>query len=349
MKRSHHIIKLLHGQRGGVAIWFALLLPVLLGVAALAVDLAHINMAKTELQNAADAAALAGARLLTDPSGEQPYSWTIAENTAKSVAKQNYANGSLVQDANLSVDSGYWNIPGSSYSPSHTSTVTGDVPAVRATVSIPGLKLFFAPIWGIVARDVHASAIAVIAPPGGGPVFPFAITQSIFNPSWWDFDQNKPKINPLTGAPYSIKVSLDSVYPSGGKGNWTSLTYPIGQGSSKDPIIGDIINAGDNTAPVSIGQSIWIATGTMDNLYKNKQYTLPIGDDVAVPVVQNVIPGSWQTIVAIAGFHIDAVGGNGNKSFFTGHFIDAATISSLNPGNGNGLPYGAYTPPLLVK
>ena len=60
MAHSQHIIKPLDGQRGVVAVLFALCLIVLLGVAALAIDVARINLTKVELQGAADAAALAG-------------------------------------------------------------------------------------------------------------------------------------------------------------------------------------------------------------------------------------------------------------------------------------------------
>jgi len=159
MERSHYKKKLLHGQRGNTAILFALCLPVLLGCAALAVDLARLNMVKVELQNAADAGALAGASSLIKVGSYQ--NWTVAEATAISLAKQNYANGALIQDVNVSVDSGYWNKPSRTYNSSHTSILTGDVPAIRVTVSISGLNLFFAPILGIVQSDVNARAIAI--------------------------------------------------------------------------------------------------------------------------------------------------------------------------------------------
>jgi len=339
MARSHHINRLLHDQRGGTAIWFALCLPVLLGFAALAVDLARLNLIKVELQNAADAAALAGARLLTDPSGEKPYSWSVAEGMAKSVAKQNHANGALIQDANVSVDSGFWNIPGSSYNPSHTSTATGDVPAVHARVSLSGLKLYFAPILGISDSDVHADAIAVIAPPGGGTgMFPMAINSFMFN-LFWDSTTNKPKLDPKTGRPYVIDIS--SVYSCNKtSGQWTSFA----DDANNVPAIRELL-ANGNPTNLKIGDNIWIQPGTKATLYSD----VPTNIDVAIPVVNNVDTHSFQPIVAIAGFHIDSSTKHGNKSYIEGHFIDATIISSLNPGNSNGLPLGAYTPPLLVE
>ena len=50
--------------RGAVAIYIAFVAPVLLGVGALTLDLGRLITLNTELQSAADAAALAGAREL---------------------------------------------------------------------------------------------------------------------------------------------------------------------------------------------------------------------------------------------------------------------------------------------
>jgi Flp pilus assembly protein TadG len=53
--------KTMKSERGAVLVLVALLLFVFIGVAALAVDLGHLYMVRNELQNAADAGALAGA------------------------------------------------------------------------------------------------------------------------------------------------------------------------------------------------------------------------------------------------------------------------------------------------
>ena len=55
-------------QDGAIGIVIALLLPVLLGFAGLAIDIGHLYVVNTQLKNAADAGALAGAR------GLVPYS-----------------------------------------------------------------------------------------------------------------------------------------------------------------------------------------------------------------------------------------------------------------------------------
>jgi Flp pilus assembly protein TadG/cytoskeletal protein CcmA (bactofilin family) len=162
MAHSQHIIKRLHDQRGVVAILFVLLLPVLLGFAALTIDMTRLNLARIELQNAADAAALAGTLSLHDTGGD-PYNWTAAENKAMELAHSNKANGSLIPANNVQIQTGYWNLQSRDWtdvSPSYTP-VTGDFPAVRVTIA-HSLNLFFAPILGINERNVQASAVAIL-------------------------------------------------------------------------------------------------------------------------------------------------------------------------------------------
>ena len=51
-------------RRGAVTVLVALLMVVLLGCAAMAIDIGHLYVAQAELQRAADAAAMAGAQAL---------------------------------------------------------------------------------------------------------------------------------------------------------------------------------------------------------------------------------------------------------------------------------------------
>ncbi len=74
--------KLLKNEDGQVVVLFALLLVVLLGFAALAIDVGMVALTKSRMQNAADAAALAGAQKLHISSSE-------AINTAIAYAGKN--------------------------------------------------------------------------------------------------------------------------------------------------------------------------------------------------------------------------------------------------------------------
>src|SRR5215831_13598389 len=56
-------------ERGAVIIWLALFLLVLIGFGSLSVDVAKLAATRTQLQNAADAAALAGASAVDPETG----------------------------------------------------------------------------------------------------------------------------------------------------------------------------------------------------------------------------------------------------------------------------------------
>jgi len=353
MVPSHYTIKLLHGQRGAVAILFVLCLAVLLGFAALALDLARLNLTKIELQNAADAAALAGARSLSDtqpPPGslDHPYNWSAATATALVVAQRNVANASLIQNA--LIETGYWNLQYPALGLRGPSTpgvpVAGDVPAIRATVVIDGthnngpFKFLFAPVFGITERNITASAIAVLPAPGGGTgIFPMVIGSFMFD-HYWDSATRCPRLDPATGKPYLLDISIGSVYFGGDSGTWTTFTTQDNDVTTVRQLI-----AQGNPTNLSIGMETWIQTGVKDALFND----VPTNKDVAVFVVDNVNPGTWQPIVAIAGFHITGTGKTHGKSYIQGQFIENVLIGTTNPGSGNGLPLGAYTPSILVE
>jgi Flp pilus assembly protein TadG len=76
-------------QRGAVIIWLTLFLLVLIGFGSLSVDVAKLAAARTQLQNAADAAALAGASALDPATGViEP---TLALARAQTAAASNKA------------------------------------------------------------------------------------------------------------------------------------------------------------------------------------------------------------------------------------------------------------------
>ncbi|ABB23535.1 pilus assembly protein TadG-related protein [Pelodictyon luteolum] len=356
MEHKHHSSRRLQSQRGGTAILFAIVLPVLLGFAALAVDLARIHLVKVELQNAADAASLGGARSLSDPGG-QPYNWSAASIKALDVARSNVANGGQIQDA--AIETGYWNIlnPALGMRPAGTPGVpaTGDVPAVRVTTAISAtqnngpLQLLFAPILGITERSIQASAIAVIAPPSGGTgMFPFVIATPMLD-HYWDRDTNSPVLENgvaptiKLGSIYHFEDSDDGVL----SGEWTTFQTEDGNPSGRFlwDLLKDLTTNGNDTA-LYIGDNTYIQPGTKAHGFD----FVPEDKDVGIFVVDNIKANSSQPIVAIAAFHIDHAGKQGRDGkYISGHFVNTALIPGTTPGTGNGIAYGAYTPPILVK
>jgi len=124
-------------ESGQAIVLMTLSLVVIMGMAALVLDVGNWFHTKRRLQGTADAAALAGAqRLPDDPSG--------AQTMAMSYANQ---NGGDVAGANIIV----------------TSTVLpNDTISVRARKTDPGI---FSGILGIASADIDARAKARVGPP----------------------------------------------------------------------------------------------------------------------------------------------------------------------------------------
>jgi hypothetical protein len=124
-------------ERGQAIVLMTLSLVVIMGMAALVLDVGNWYHTKRRLQGTADAAALAGAQLLpNDSSGAQSQALAYANK-----------NGGDVAGANITV----------------TSTVLpNDTISVRARKTDPGI---FSGILGIAGADIDARAKARVGPP----------------------------------------------------------------------------------------------------------------------------------------------------------------------------------------
>ncbi len=161
-------------QRGAVAIIAALSLPVLIGFAGLALDLGRLYVAKTELQNATDACALAASRELTcDPAaGVCAQSFLInAENSGLTVAARNNVNFQATS-INIAPDDIKFSMtfaPNSGYQ----SRAAGANPAskyVMCTAQQTGIAPWFMQILNVMPavaignQTVSAQAVATLSP-----------------------------------------------------------------------------------------------------------------------------------------------------------------------------------------
>ena len=152
-------------QRGVTAILFAIVLTALLSIAALAVDIGYVMTSKNELQNIADAAALAAGRQLGAIYQTMTYDEqqvyvadpTPLINTAIEVAQKNQATVTI-QASDVKV--GVWD------GTTKTFTETLAQPdAVRVRASREGanaVTTFFAKVFAKDSVDVSADATAAL-------------------------------------------------------------------------------------------------------------------------------------------------------------------------------------------
>lgn len=140
----------------------AFAIVVLIGFIGLVVDLAHLMITKTELQNAADACALAAARELTGDAN----ALVRAENAGIAVGTRNNVNlqGSAVTVQPNDITFSATLSPNSNY----LSRLAGADPvtAKYAMCTLPqsGIAMWFMEVMGFGAQTVNAMGVATLAP-----------------------------------------------------------------------------------------------------------------------------------------------------------------------------------------
>jgi hypothetical protein len=165
-------------------VYVALILVVLLAFVGLAVDIGYMYVVETQLQNAADSAALAGASLLD---GSKSILQNAAREGAKEYAAHNKAAGQKI-DINLNTGNdssgdivvGYWNgtdvvTPGT-YQPINAVKVTTRRTAETGTGIAPSSKvsIFFGKVIKWNQMPAKATAVAYLPPISTAPM-PFCV------------------------------------------------------------------------------------------------------------------------------------------------------------------------------
>jgi hypothetical protein len=353
MKREYERRKnrnpLLRRESGQILVLAALSLIVLCGMAALAIDIGHAVVVRQELQNAADASALAGAGNLF-PHGPD---WIRAEGSASGSIPWNKSDGQALSDGQ--VQSGFWNLDQTPPGLQPQSIIPGprDVPAVKVTVQRADgnnggpMRTFFAKVLGIPNIPLRAHAVAVVSSPATvkpGTLFPVAISQDAAK----DFETYKDTANLITiGSPYH--------YGDGLAGQWTTFLDDFNDVTQLRELIPDgnpdeisINTSGDCSIP---NTCIWIQPGVETTLYDNpnsESVSQYVGQVVVLPVVGDVLleaTHEMAPVVGFVGFYIVSATGGSTKQI-TGYFVSDFTVQG---SGGAGPNYGALTPLYLVQ
>ncbi|MFO0961092.1 MAG: pilus assembly protein TadG-related protein [Isosphaeraceae bacterium] len=151
-------------RRGAVLPMMAISAIVLLGFVALAIDVGMIATARCQCQNAADAAAMAGARALNGD-GTNSYNVSGVTPAAMAIAKANKVNGKALDASNLSLATGSYtyDYSQSGFVPNIPASASDTPNLVQATVNYTGKNLF-APIFGVGGYNISVVATAAHRP-----------------------------------------------------------------------------------------------------------------------------------------------------------------------------------------
>ncbi|MBZ0097301.1 MAG: Tad domain-containing protein [Sulfuricella sp.] len=193
-------------QGGAVAVMVGFSLVLLIGFLAMVIDLGHLYLAKTELQNAADAAALSGVKQLngtkkgvdnTDPDINK---WGAVQWAEETAAKNSYDFSSKPVDIDIN-DIWVGNCPEDSCMVAASSITTDAAAAGRTFLKVHtrnrDLVAWFAPIWNIFHVSTYGVAVA-------GPlvrdISPLGVCALAVKPNP-DQDPNKPYDDYMCGGP----------------------------------------------------------------------------------------------------------------------------------------------------
>ena len=136
-------------RRGVIVVFAAVLLIVMVAMIAFAVDLGFITVARTELQSAADAAALAGAADL--PKGEAAAKTMATDYVGRNISVAN--SPSITQTA------GQWDFKEGKFSAGKTP-----LDALQLKLDTKNQSLFFGKVLGTNSFNAGATATAVVRP-----------------------------------------------------------------------------------------------------------------------------------------------------------------------------------------
>jgi hypothetical protein len=313
-----------------VSLVTAIAIFVLLGFIALALDIAHIVMVKSELQKAADAGAMAGARGLwplvlpvtgsTTPRNPDCAAGGLA---AQLTAHNNRVDGSyLTSDSEITVDVGRWDYAARAFTAGCTTTSN----AVRVGTRRNGVVMLFAKIFGISTTDLSATATAVMdfASAVGKGCLPIAVDKEYTGP----------------GTQIKISMNPDTV----DNGGW--FVDPPDRASAAT--IRDYITR-DSCPALNVGDIINLQNGVDGSVLsalKDELALHPGGWDTFLPVVDTPKFNQEQPITAFVPFRITEVSNTGGDKYVKGVVLDLLDMPSALPGGPN---YGGLAPPKAVR
>jgi hypothetical protein len=192
MKCYQKMRKYLANSRGGVLVLIAILLFVLIGISALAIDIGYISTTKNELQNISDAAALGATGKLGqiyEENGVYDHGTDYADvrDVATTVGLTNRAAGLNISVAEADIEVGKWDFLTHTFDASETTYPN----AVRVTTRRDSLlngpiNSLFAGIFGIDEFDVRVDAVAALS--GQGKLDPGEVKLPIGVSERWFLD-----------------------------------------------------------------------------------------------------------------------------------------------------------------
>ncbi len=264
-------------RRGAIVVLSAVLAVFMLGFMAFAVDLGYLFLVRTQLQAAADSAALAAAASTYLPRAEM-------EAVAQRYAAYHQAAGTPVTLNPADIEYGNWDVEARVFTPSATMGNAVRVTA-RSNPSSGGPPFFFSRIFHHETLNQSASAVAMTNPRDIAFVVDLSGSMNFdTNPN--KTDQINSKFAPL-GYPTIGTELMQQVYDDFGFGVFPGVTQCIGaplgiSASSGDPLT-QLMSTSGPLSKSSIPTAYRIKSSDSTEVRKRKAYSWAM--DIQLPLL----------------------------------------------------------------
>ncbi len=297
--------RLWEAREGAVAIYVAFVSVVMIGFGALVVDAGRVYTLQTELQNAADAAALAGAAEL-DRTSDSITRAQMAAKTALVKNLQTFASGGqdvVIKNSNIRFLSA---LPADDDSPIPASVVTTDplkASYIEVTPSVKEVDFLLAPVlaafFGNQGNDLRKGRATATAVAGLECVVCNFPPLMICNPG---------EANGNAGAPFTpVPGELVVLKQGGGSGSWApgnfGLLDPPGGNQGTAAVAENIASSNPtgcyaNTVDLrtgSVSNPISTAVNTRFDMYENPGFGGNAKNNSAYKPAPNVTKGKYKS------------------------------------------------------
>jgi len=308
MSNSFAACAVLRGQTGATTVLVAVVLPILIGIVALAVDIGYLMVTRNELQNVADAAALAGGRQLgviyQGMTSDEQESYVCNPATiipiVQEVGLNNSAGG---QDAiainTADIEIGTWQTGVFSATLDQPNAVR--VTARRDTSANGPIVTFFAKIFGIDTMEVSARATAALTGQAtseeGELELPVGISRK------WFEDR--------TGTPCGDHIKFSPTTAPDACGGWTTFTYGSNTANLKKILDGDLESEGTTAGETEFeftGGDLAAAFSNLLSLFQRKGYDVDASDNWIYDYDGNMVRFATVEQGGVPLYELDAAG-----------------------------------------
>ncbi|MGQ3684161.1 MAG: TadG family pilus assembly protein [Candidatus Loosdrechtia sp.] len=337
MRTRIRLIAGLQDERGVVLIIISLTMVIFIGLAAFAIDIGHIAVVRNELRNAADAGALAGARVLYTSDSVN----TLANGIAEDAAVANIAEGSPVEV--LSVERGHWSFTLNTFWPNEdvldlpelvgvtTEQLDLDpnfINAVRVQtgrIDTPASS-FFSKIFGYDGFALQAEAVAYIG--FAGTIMPEELDQPI------GICAESILLDGTYQCNIGRMINSGQNVASSETGGWTDFNQDGNpcQGGTNSNAVNNLVCGNGNPNPIYYGDVVATSGGQIQNAFTslmtcwenatNKQSPWELKLLVINCPGNNV--GTCEQVVGAVTVNIVWITGAGNDP----HYNEAPTVMS---------------------